>query len=994
MGSLHGLLRFDGASLMPPQSQYRKPGMGLLPPGKIQVLLKSKSQPQTLWLGTVEQGLCRFNTATGFATDYRFEPGHPNALGGDAVAGIAEGMDGTLWVGTDNFTLNKLPPGGDDFEHFTPPPPPGEHFENSDWLGEIVQDTKDENFLWVGSKFGAYHFDKRSGKFQLFPIQKTEGFWYIPQVLQLLMDDDGTLWAGGFRTGLLRLNQTSGRWEAWKRWKNAPELYNSNTIYEILPLGADRLLISVTREGLWWFDKKKEELGWLPETRAVSGMYEAPAGRAGASRFLVSTSTGLMLMTAEPPIFPRMSFQQINPSVTKNNWQRSYLLSPGKDTLYMGTMHGDGLLIQDLNLNQISALSYHKNERPSDTDVFFDELCLDENGKLWMGTGEGLLFLNKNARDKTGRNMGWRIEPFRPAGADSLVFKNKHIQALAASEGWLWAGSKNDGLYRIHLIDHKIEHFQGGENGLPDNYIRKLYVGKNGKILVGSDHGISWFNTGSGVFSNIPEIPGPVTDMEEDSTGRLWLATLGNGLLQFDPSQRVGKQCVTFRNDGSLGADVIFDLKIAQDCRVWLHTQSGLAIFDPESSLFVNYDARDDVPSKYGSLEELPNGTMVSAANLGYHLLPPGLGKTPAAQTPKPYLKSLEVLNGTKSWTSPFSLANIELEHDENQLAFEMGAVWLDANPVVYYEYRLEGFDPGWIFAGSRSFVSYNSLPPGKYRFTFRAGSRPGLWSPPPVGLEVVIRPAFYQTLWFKIVVLLALAAGLWGIYHLRMSRVRREERMQAAFERRLAEVRHDALRAQMNPHFLSNCLNAIQWFIIKNRPKESLNYLTKFSRLVRSVLDQSQRQRISLAEEIKTLRFYLDMESIRFENQFETHFDIDGRLDRERVQVPPMLLQPLVENAIRHGLLPAGRPGILTISIAGNGDALTCTVEDNGIGRAASAELKDKAFDASPSQGLKLASERLSMMNGVTGLIFHDLFDENGAASGTKVVLTLPLEK
>lgn len=977
LGTVQGLLRFDGSTLTPPDDNDA--AIGFVPPVRIQVMLRSKTQQHTFWLGTVGQGLCRFNPATQAAQNYRYEPGNPASLGGDAIAGFAEDADGTLWVGSDNFTLNKMAPGQSRFERITPPLPPGRHADNSDWLGEIIPDVKDPAVLWIGSRFGVYRFDKAKREFRLFPLEKTGDFWYVQHSIQLFMDGDGILWAGGLRTGLLRLDPTTGIWESWQRWRGEPDVANSNTVYEIQSLDADRLLIAVTREGLWWFDKKKKTLSWLPQSMPVWGFVQLPPGRKNAPRFLLSTKTGLTMMTAEPFLLPYFSFQKINPSLKGVNWQRSYQLSPGKDTLYMGTMHGDGLLLLDLKDNNVSALPFLENAS-SGTDVLCDELCLDDAGTLWLGTEAGLLFLNK----ETGS-----IEPFSVSESASLSFNNKHIQALAYRDGKLWVGTKNEGLFSIRLDDRRVV----AETRLADNHIRKLYLDKQNRLWVGSDSGLWLYDGSGGVFLKITSVKGSVNDMEEDEAERLWVGTLGHGLQMLNLQRPEEKQLHLIPNEASLGSEVVFHLKVARDGRIWLHTQGGLAIFDQSTGYFINYDMHDRVSAKPGPLEELPNGFIVSAGRLGYYLLPPDFGKNAEGRLPKPYLKNLRLLGSGR----PRSLdptGNVELRHNKNQLAFELGAVWLDANPAVYYEYKLEGFDPEWVFADRRTFITFNNLNPGKYSFSFRVGSRPGQWSEPSESVAFVICPAFYQTLWFRGLLLLMLGGVLWGAYLLKLQRVLQEERMQAAFGRRLAEVRHDALRAQMNPHFLSNCLNSIQWFIIKNKSDEALAYLVKFSRLVRFALDHSHRQHIPLEEEVATLRLYLEMEAMRFEKQFESRLLVDDNLDQKNVQIPPMLLQPLVENAILHGFLPSERPGSLFVHITRTGDALTFTVQDNGIGRAAAALLRGNSAKGSPSQGLKLATERLSMLNGVTSLVFNDLFDEYGSPAGTKVVLTLPQEK
>jgi tetratricopeptide (TPR) repeat protein len=224
-----------------------------------------------------------------------------------------------------------------------------------------------------------------------------------------------------------------------------------------------------------------------------------------------------------------------------------------------------------------------------------------------------------------------------------------------------------------------------------------------------------------------------------------------------------------------------------------------------------------------------------------------------------------------------------------------------------------------------------------------------------------------------------------------------RSERYQSELRLKAADLEMQALRTQMNPHFIFNCLNSINRFILKNETQDASDYLTKFSRLIRMVLVNSKNKLISLEDELNMLTLYLDMERLRFKNSFSYKI-ISESIDAENVFVPPMLLQPFAENAIWHGLLNKGEAGQLEIEICREGDnILLCKIMDDGIGREAAAKIKDKSAENQKSMGLKITKERLDLVNGNEGrqtyFEVEDLFDSDGKAAGTSVALRIKIE-
>jgi LytS/YehU family sensor histidine kinase len=218
-------------------------------------------------------------------------------------------------------------------------------------------------------------------------------------------------------------------------------------------------------------------------------------------------------------------------------------------------------------------------------------------------------------------------------------------------------------------------------------------------------------------------------------------------------------------------------------------------------------------------------------------------------------------------------------------------------------------------------------------------------------------------------------------------------ERKQASLQQHASELEMEALRSQMNPHFIFNCLNAINHFILNNEAETASDYLTKFSRLIRRVLQNSARRTIPLTDELQTLRLYIELERVRFKNRFQFSITVDENIDAECLMIPPMLLQPFVENAIWHGLMQKETAGELTIIITQRDGKLTCIVTDNGVGRQKAAASR-KPPTQKKSMGMEITANRLRMLEGEEqsgNFKIVDLHDEEGNNSGTKVIVTIP---
>ena len=247
---------------------------------------------------------------------------------------------------------------------------------------------------------------------------------------------------------------------------------------------------------------------------------------------------------------------------------------------------------------------------------------------------------------------------------------------------------------------------------------------------------------------------------------------------------------------------------------------------------------------------------------------------------------------------------------------------------------------------------------------------------------------------------ILLLTLLLTSIFIFRNQRLKRKneklknQKQHAELQEQAIRLEMQALRAQMNPHFIFNCLSSINCFILENKTEKASDYLTRFSRLIRMVLSNSEKSLIPLEEELKMLRLYLDMERLRFSHSFNYDITFTNDIEVSSVMVPPLLLQPFCENAIWHGLMHKEGQGHLNITLVKENDFLNCLITDNGVGRQKAADLNSTSAKKEKSMGLKITTDRLALFNqekGVqTSYEMDDVADDNGIIAGTKVTLKI----
>ena len=377
----------------------------------------------------------------------------------------------------------------------------------------------------------------------------------------------------------------------------------------------------------------------------------------------------------------------------------------------------------------------------------------------------------------------------------------------------------------------------------------------------------------------------------------------------------------------------------------------------------------------------IKNDTVLVATTGGISYLPAGL-KLPLADI-STFITRVSINNSDtavfSSYTLPFS---------QNNILIEFSAVDLTGfNP--FFEYSINNKE--WIRAQNNT-LSLQNQPPDNYTIRIRSIKRDGTPSSQVAVIAFKIKTPFWKSGWFRGGAAFAIFALILFLVQWRNRQRREKEIDKITTEKKLAELEMQALKAQINPHFIFNCLNSIKGFIYEKDYLQADKYLDRFAELMRSTIDNSDASVISLEEEIKYLDNYLQLEKLRFSEKFEYRIITGEGIDVRNIFVPSMLLQPYVENAIRHGIrFLENRKGKITITAVMQDGFLFCTIDDNGIGREKAAALKSSHHIEYQGRGMSISKRRADLYHIVQQIA--DKKDNAGASCGTTIILKIPPE-
>ena len=653
----------------------------------------------------------------------------------------------------------------------------------------------------------------------------------------------------------------------------------------------------------------------------------------------------------------------------------------------------------------------------------------DENGNLWISTSLGFGHWDLKTN---------QMKIFLPKAGATDQLDQPSVRGLYYDQPNLIMGTASSGLWIYNSVTGKYRRpdYGRGEEGLklkallekefvkqivqlPDSNFfvvaRKCYILKRNTYAISEFKIDAWTKNQPSVYY-----------LGED--GNIWLGT-EDGVLNFDRQLnflhywKLNQSIMTLHeftdHDWVIGTTTglykvnfindTFNIERDKDLPAmswtsfivtdrhhdfWIGSKEGLYRFNPRTKQVDEFDYTDNTLGNNFAPQPLfsKEGTLYIGGLNGLNYFHPERIKSPHDSLQVTITK-VTVNQNDSSYYDRVQL--LDLTPKQNTIEIEYIAPYYRNTEHVHYRYQLQGLTSGWTDAGSSNLIRFTSLPPGHYQFRIASSINGINWFEGKEILAWSIAYPVWQRWWFITIAALLFLFILYYFLARRIEAAKEKEKVKRQYEKRIAEVEMHALRAQMNPHFMFNSLNSINNFILKNDPDNASGYLTKFSRLMRLILDNSRSEWIVLESELKALELYIQLEVVRFDDAFEYELIVDPNVDITTTYVPPMIIQPYVENAIWHGLLHRHMPGgKLSIRIWREGEVLHINVEDNGVGRTEAARLKSKSATKHKSHGLKITAERMDIVNRIYNVNAHvdivDLQGQNGSSGGTRVSLTL----
>ncbi len=608
-----------------------------------------------------------------------------------------------------------------------------------------------------------------------------------------------------------------------------------------------------------------------------------------------------------------------------------------------GNYHTDddcnsSLSVQVDKKRKINFLTYFNN--PSEP-LFFGPSSIaancaakDENGGYFSSSnGHGTYF--------TRDFITWK----------EILYRTPARTLLVDSKGNLWVGAWDSSLLRIrYQYSNDTPHVLESSRFLPSAGIRSLY---------------------------------------EDSKGYIWAGTRYNGVYRLNPNDAVNAEMLHFDQSSGLTSNRIVSIGESKNGCIWLNNYSGLDKLVP----IANNKYRVLNFSRIANFFTNINMMAFDASHTLWLATTQGLMRISDADFED--MKPLQVyITSALLGDSSCQAGNekkIKVGYHYRTAHFDFSAPGFINQQQVMYSYRLLGSNnEEWSLPTNEHSVSYASLHPGTYRFEVRTQGWNSQWGKPAV-FEFQVQPPFWQTWWFISGLSLLAIAMLVLLVRRRIKSIRHE----ADLKQKISETEMMALRAQMNPHFIFNCLNAIDNLIQTSQKEKATIYLGRFARLIRNVLDNSKNSVVPFQKDFESLQLYLQMEQFRNDNKFSYTLTADEELLHGDYRVPPQLVQPFVENAILHGLLnKQDGEKKLSVHAAVDNEFIKYTVTDNGVGRARSRELNALNKPNHQSYGIEITKQRILLYNksrDKKDVTITDLWEDENPA-GTKAVIQLKI--
>lgn len=956
-----------------------------------------------LWLGT-HRGVFKYDGQQFF----HLEPDTTENSVGSFLTDILEGNDGRMWFASSSG-LSMLD--GGEVRKYTQ--------KNGLKDVDIRSLSMDgQGRLWVGSRNGNLFYIE--GDSLTYPEITLPPSWKETSIETLLLDKEGKLWIGT-QSGLFYLDLNQASLTISPVALPGPEAYPEVNALEMI--GDSSIWVGV-KDGIF-HQRAGQFARLLTLDRAVYCMAESPDGQV----WLGTERGAYRLFEGQP--FP----------LTQNNRLLDFELRAAivdlEGNIWFGT---DGGGARKITKGAFQTYDVATGLNSNLAKSFLE----DQEGVIWLSTrnrGINLLADDRVVQTFTTRNSGLGGDQICTSFEDSegrfwfasfngtlSSYENGRFEVFDRRDGLnctqvyciteirknlYWVGT-DQGIFQMR--NKRFRPLYNKENGLPDEKVYALYPDRKGTTWIGTAAGLAWVQNGrleARPMDNI--INSNVISILEDNRQQLWVGSSA-GL-----AAHVGEQWTWVRTKGGKGANTTVSLVMEKKQYLWVGTEDGafrlnLDDFDPSQAKqnFEIYSTDDGLPSLECNANagfQDSRGNIWIGTSEGAIRRAPGTERVSKSQRPLVYITdvssaSSEELDG--SWKKlGFRVdedglpINLELPYTDNRIDFQFIGISLKSPEKVEYRFKLEGVDNDWQRPSGTLRVPYPNLSPGNYTFKVTSKLQGEPWEQETYYDEFsfTILPPIWQRSWFILLAMAVVAGVLYLVY-----RTYNQRRMQLMEERRIRDkaeklqLEHQALYAMMNPHFTFNALQSIQYFIHQQDRISANKFLSSFAKLVRKNLESTKTDFITLGEEVERLKLYLSLERMRFPEKFDYTVEVDPSIELHETQIPPMLLQPFVENSIKHGIMSLDADGLISVHIEREDeDYLKVHIRDNGIGIEESKKRKANRPTDHVSKGMQITLDRLALFARMTqkeySLNIQEI-KEGVEVQGTEVEIILPIKE
>lgn len=685
---------------------------------------------------------------------------------------------------------------------------------------------------------------------------------------------------------------------------------------------------------------------------------------------------------------------------------RIYAVHQAKDGLWISSSEN--------GLSKIDSLGIHPMERIVDfADVKIKTITSDDQGNIWAGSdNRGILFRETKLIDSLAIRS---IDAFQ-IRIDTLVkrviknhvfnedngFPSDWIRKVVVADDAIWAATYSKGIVKFNYLperDSLLIHQQfGAKDGLQELLMNDLAIDPTGKI---------WYATENGYLGYIQnDTVIPVNTQLEGQTAigsllfhesDLFIGTLGKGVWYAeDSAPDTLRPVMGIKN---ISSSNVYQLIIDDQGSLWVGTEKGVDRIElnPSAEIvalqhFAKNDGFLSGETYLNALDKDKQGNLWFGGMYGLTRYAPDKAQNTKVK-PKVYFMGIEEAYSPidslvlQDWTN--SERMLPLNPQQTQLGFTFRTVDLNHPNEVEYRTKLDAAD--WSPWAKEDKQNFAGLAYGPHTFSVQSRNH-GWTTSDPISFRFYIDRPLYQKDGFKWAVLIGTILGLIALglgYIKRLKAKNKATQQQLQTQNYLLTLEQKALQLQMNPHFIFNVLNGIK-AMAGSQPEKMNATINGFATLLRETLHNSRKEYISLAQEINTLSHYVEIEKLMASKSFHCSIEVDTDPDPEEILIPPMLVQPFVENAIRHGILKGVREGKLDIGFRTTKTHVQCRIRDNGIGIYSSQ--KEKTPTDHQSMALTVTKERLASIPGSNPLRITEIKTEEGTISGTEVIFEIPL--